>query len=418
MAMAAGTSLGWLGLLMQTWFRNPLAGPGVLGITSGGSLGVALAVLLGLSIPAWMAASLGCFAVLLLIGVGARRFVSPVTTLVFGLMISYAVSAVVTVLQSSATAEALQTFVFWGMGTFGKASVSQATFCLALQAGLGIWMMRRSKWLDMWTLGEDLAQTMGVPKSRLHLEILLMTGLVLGRGDFGVRSAGIFGSCHASCVPLFSCQARPFGLHSRRWSVGCFAGIGGRRRGEVHRQHVHALAVECGSGHHGGACCLGGVVETNPRLVMNLQLHHLVLGHHPEASLTSEFSPNFNSGGMHVILGGNGSGKTTLLRSVLGIQSVLSGTIGLDDGENSLVVQRGGAWQKHMAYVASTPPRSGADGAGGARIVWVARGRASDASPSVAAVVDAKAFGVERRTKTASDGGSCHVAKPILDCAR
>ena len=77
---------------------HPLAGPGVLGITSGGSLGVALAVLIGLSIPAWMAASLGCFAVLLLIGVGARRFVSPVTTLVFGLMISYAVSAVVTVL--------------------------------------------------------------------------------------------------------------------------------------------------------------------------------------------------------------------------------------------------------------------------------------------------------------------------------
>ena len=180
MAMAAGTSLGWLGLLMQTWFRNPLAGPGVLGITSGGSLGVALAVLLGLSMPAWMAASLGCFAVLLLIGVGARRFVSPVTTLVFGLMISYAVSAVVTVLQSSATAEALQTFVFWGMGTFGKASFIQVMFCLLLQTGLGIWMMRRSKWLDMWTLGEDLAQTMGVSKSRLHLEILLMTGLVLG----------------------------------------------------------------------------------------------------------------------------------------------------------------------------------------------------------------------------------------------
>ena len=180
MAMAAGTSLGWLGLLMQTWFRNPLAGPGVLGITSGGSLGVAVAVLLGLAMPAWMAASLGCFAVLLLIGVGARRFASPVTTLVFGLMISYAVSAIVTVLQSSATAEALQTFVFWGMGTFGKASFSQVAFCLALQAGLGIWMLRRSKWLDMWTLGEDLAQTMGVPKARLHIEILLMTGLVLG----------------------------------------------------------------------------------------------------------------------------------------------------------------------------------------------------------------------------------------------
>jgi iron complex transport system permease protein len=178
--MTSGTLLGWLGLLMQTWFRNPLAGPGVLGITSGGSLGVALAVLLGLALPAWMAAAMGCFAVLLLIGVGARRFVSPVTTLVFGLMISYAVSAVVTVLQSSATAEALQTYVFWGMGTFGKASILQSTSCVALQLLLGMWMMRRAKWLDMWTLGEDLAQTMGVPKARLHLEILLLTGLVLG----------------------------------------------------------------------------------------------------------------------------------------------------------------------------------------------------------------------------------------------
>ena len=179
-AMTSGTLLGWLGLLMQTWFRNPLAGPGVLGITSGGSLGVALAVLLGLALPAWMAAAMGCFAVLLLIGVGARRFVSPVTTLVFGLMISYAVSAVVTVLESSATAEALQTYVFWGMGTFGKASILQSTCCVALQLLLGMWMMRRAKWLDMWTLGEDLAQTMGVPKARLHLEILLLTGLVLG----------------------------------------------------------------------------------------------------------------------------------------------------------------------------------------------------------------------------------------------
>ena len=179
-AMVSGTMLGWLGLLMQTWFRNPLAGPGVLGITSGGSLGVALAVLLGLALPAWMAAAVGCFAVLLLIGVGARRFVSPVTTLVFGLMISYAVSAVVTVLQSSATAESLQTYVFWGMGTFGKASFFQALSCMMLQVLLGRWMISRAKWLDMWTLGEDLAQTMGVPKARLHVEILLLTGLILG----------------------------------------------------------------------------------------------------------------------------------------------------------------------------------------------------------------------------------------------
>ena len=84
-AMASGVLLGWLGMLLQTWFRNPLAGPGVLGITSGGSLGVALAVLAGLTMPTWVAASAGCLAVLVLIAAASKRFVSPVTTLVFGL---------------------------------------------------------------------------------------------------------------------------------------------------------------------------------------------------------------------------------------------------------------------------------------------------------------------------------------------
>ena len=66
------------------------------------------------------------------------------------------------------------------MGTFGKASLLQAISCMTFEVLLGMWMLRRAKWLDMWTLGEDLAQTMGVPKSRLHLEILLVTRLVLG----------------------------------------------------------------------------------------------------------------------------------------------------------------------------------------------------------------------------------------------
>ena len=90
---------------------------------------------------------------------------------------------------------------------------------------------------------------------------------------------------------------------------------------------------------------------------MNLHLRHIVLGHHPNHPLTSEFSAQFQQGGMHVILGANGCGKTTLLRSVLGIQSVLSGSICLEDGAKSVIVERGGAWQKHLAYVASTPPK-------------------------------------------------------------
>ena len=179
-AIAAGALLGWLGMLLQTWFRNPLAGPGVLGITSGGSLGVALAVLTGLTMPTWIAASAGCLTVLVLIAAAARRFVSPVTTLVFGLMVSYAVGSAVTLLQSSASAESLQSFVFWGMGTFGKSTMWQAASLGALALACALWVLRRARWLDMWTLGQDMAQTMGVPPAQFQGELLLLAGVVVG----------------------------------------------------------------------------------------------------------------------------------------------------------------------------------------------------------------------------------------------
>ena len=179
-AMAAGVLLGWLGMLLQTWFRNPLAGPGVLGITSGGSLGVALSVLAGLAMPSWVAASAGCLAVLLLIAAATKRFVSPVTTLVFGLMVSYAVGSAVTLLQASASAESLQSFIFWGMGTFGKSTMWQAGSLGALVVVSALWMIRRSGWLDTWVLGEDMAQTMGVPTSQFQGELLLLSGIVVG----------------------------------------------------------------------------------------------------------------------------------------------------------------------------------------------------------------------------------------------
>ncbi len=179
-AMAAGVLLGWLGMLLQTWFRNPLAGPGVLGITSGGSLGVALAVLAGLTVPTWVAASAGCLVVLVLIAAASKRFVSPVTTLVFGLMVSYAVGSAVTLLQASASVESLQSFIFWGMGTFGKSNMWQAGSLGALVLVCAIWIVRRSGWLDTWTLGEDMAQTMGVTPAQFQGELLLLSGVVVG----------------------------------------------------------------------------------------------------------------------------------------------------------------------------------------------------------------------------------------------
>ena len=152
----------------------------MLGITSGGSLGVALAVLAGLTAPTWVAASAGCLTVLVLIAAAAKRFVSPVTPLVFGLMVSYAVGSAVTLLQASASAESLQSFIFWGMGTFGKSTLWQAGSLGALVLVSALWVVRRSGWLDTWTLGEDMAQTMGVPPAQFQGELLLLSGVVVG----------------------------------------------------------------------------------------------------------------------------------------------------------------------------------------------------------------------------------------------
>ena len=115
--------VGMAGLAHADVVSQSTCRSGVLGITSRGSLGVALAVMLGLAVTGVDGGGSQVFCGAAVDWRRARRFVSPVTTLVFGLMISYAVSAVVSVLQSSATAEALQTFVFWGMGTFGKSQL-------------------------------------------------------------------------------------------------------------------------------------------------------------------------------------------------------------------------------------------------------------------------------------------------------
>ena len=139
----------------------------------GGSLVVALAVLLGLALPAWMAAAVGCFAVLLLIG-GARRFVSPADLGVWTddqLRRQRRGDSVAIVRHGRGSAD----LCVLGMGTLARPAFSGAVLHDA--PGVAAVMISRAK---CWTCGrlEDLARTMGVPKARLHLEILLLTGLI------------------------------------------------------------------------------------------------------------------------------------------------------------------------------------------------------------------------------------------------
>lgn len=182
MASGAGAGLALSGLLLQTWFHNPLAGPSVLGISSGATLGVALAVLGGMSAfgasGSLVGALLGSAVVLAILWAVSRRYAHAVTLLVFGLMLGYVVGALVTVLQVEATEEALQAFVFWGMGSFSRAPGPWAWGALGLAVAGGLWARRQAKSLDAWTLGPLTASSMGVSEPGLRTGIVLWTGAI------------------------------------------------------------------------------------------------------------------------------------------------------------------------------------------------------------------------------------------------
>lgn len=183
MAIAAGAGLGVAGLLLQTWFHNPLAGPSVLGISAGAGMGVAIMVLAGLG-TGWIAntlgATVGSWSVLLMVLVVASRFRGLASLLIFGLMLNYVLGALITILQAEAPKDALQQFVFWGMGTFGQSTgtVSTLIFGLVIVSIWFAWTLHRH--LDAWTLGSVTARSMGVSENRLKWMIISVTGLVAG----------------------------------------------------------------------------------------------------------------------------------------------------------------------------------------------------------------------------------------------
>ncbi len=190
-AIIAGSGLAVSGLLMQTLFRNPLAGPFVLGISSGASLGVALYILggtaLGLSTTLlsgkWgliIAASAGSFLVLLMVIGVATRVKDTMALLIIGLMVGSLTSAVVSVLAYFSKAEELQRFVFWSFGSLGDLSwngVGILTLCFA--AGL-ILSITSLKSLDSFLLGDAYAKTMGTRFSQSRLLIIIATSLLAG----------------------------------------------------------------------------------------------------------------------------------------------------------------------------------------------------------------------------------------------
>lgn len=182
-AIAGGAGLSLCGLVLQTWFSNPLAGPSVLGVSSGAGFGVALLVLIGLTTSWWataVSAMLGSVFVLALVLFVAHRFRTATSLLIFGLMLNYVFGALITVLQSEAKQDALQQFVFWGMGTFGHGSMTTSTALCAAVLFAGIVLCRMHLALDAWTLGPLTAQSMGVNRKVMRWRIVAITGLLTG----------------------------------------------------------------------------------------------------------------------------------------------------------------------------------------------------------------------------------------------
>jgi iron complex transport system permease protein len=187
-AFGAGASLGIAGLLMQTLFQNVLAGPYVMGISSGASLGVAL-VLLGSSwfgwqtegaLPTTMAASLGAAVMMTGIVFFAKLIPGQVGLLLVGLMAGYAVGALVQLLMFFSTAESLQNFTLWSMGHYGKHPMEDLGVPALLLGCAMMISLLISRPLDLILQGTDTARHLGVPVKPLRILVLLCAGLLSG----------------------------------------------------------------------------------------------------------------------------------------------------------------------------------------------------------------------------------------------
>lgn len=190
-AIAAGMALAASGLEMQTLFRNPLAGPYVLGINSGASLGVALFTLaapvvgalsgsvfmrLGLTGMAWI----GSAVILVLVMFLSRRIKNINVILILGMMLGSAISSVVGILQYLGTEESLKAFVVWTMGSLSTVTVDDLSVMLpAVVIGLLLAIVA-IKSLNMLLLGENYARTMGLRVARSRVVIFLSTTLLAG----------------------------------------------------------------------------------------------------------------------------------------------------------------------------------------------------------------------------------------------
>ncbi|MCH3983017.1 MAG: iron ABC transporter permease [Prevotella sp.] len=189
-ATLCGAALSVSGLMLQTAFRNPLAGPSIFGINSGAGLGVALVMLMfGGSMSAGSFTATGFAAILLAAFIGAMTVTgiifffstwvrNSIMVLIIGIMIGYLASSAITLLNFFATEEGVKSYMIWGMGNFGGVSFSQIpVFSIITFLGL-IASITLIKPLNALLLGEEYAENLGINTRRVRNWLLVVTGLL------------------------------------------------------------------------------------------------------------------------------------------------------------------------------------------------------------------------------------------------
>ncbi len=192
-ALMAGAGLSVAGLQMQTVFRNPLAGPSVLGVSSGASLGVAFVVLLsgrigGIAlsrlgymgeVAMTLSAIAGAMAVMLLIVWVAQKVRGNVTLLIIGVMIGYVATAIIGVLKFFSAEEDVRAYVVWGLGSFSRVSGDQVTTFALIMAVLLPLSMLLVKTLNLLLLGDSYARNLGLNVRRARNWVIVSAGVLV-----------------------------------------------------------------------------------------------------------------------------------------------------------------------------------------------------------------------------------------------
>ncbi len=194
-AIFCGASLAVSGLMLQTFFHNPLAGPSVLGVSNGASLGVAVVMLaignamgasgemgtglqFGSSMSVVAGAFVGSIAIMLLYLVVTNFIKNNLVILILGIMVGYLTSSAVTLLNFFATVENVHSFVSWGMGSFSNVSMAQLPYLCSISAVGIIMALLMTKSFNQLQLGENYALNLGMNLSRVRTVMLISTGIL------------------------------------------------------------------------------------------------------------------------------------------------------------------------------------------------------------------------------------------------